>query len=162
MKNCVNCGAQMEDQYQICYNCGAQQPTAYQTPPVQTTPPVQQAPVQQPQMGYAQPPMGFGQMFGGSTWDGGVLETFVAVIVASLMISFTCGIATPWAVCYLWNFIIGHVIVDGRRMRFDGNGADLFGQWIIWLLLTAITCGIYSFWVMPRMFKWVATHTHMC
>ena len=157
MKNCVNCGAQMEDQFQVCYNCGAQQPTAYQTPPVQTAPPVQQPPMQQPPMGYAQPPM-----YMASTWDGGVLETVVAVIIASLIISFTCGIATPGAVCYLWNFIISHTIVDGRRLRFDGSGAELFGQWIIWLILIFVTCGIYSFWVMPRMFKWVASHTHMC
>lgn len=156
MKTCVNCGAQMDDQYQICHNCGAQQPTAYQTPPVQAAPPVQQPP-----MGYAQPPMGFAP-FAGSTWDGGVLETVVAVIIASLMISFTCGIATPWAVCYLWNFILNHTFLDGRRLRFDGTGAELFGQWIIWLILCVITCGIYSFWVMPRMFKWVASHTHLC
>ena len=147
MKHCVNCGAQMDDQYQICHNCGAQQPVAYQAPPVQ-----------QPPMGYAQPVM----PFAGSTWDGGVLETVVAVIIASLIMSLTCYIATPWAVCYLWNFILSHTIVDGRRVRFDGNGTELFGQWIIWLLLTVVTCGIYSFWVLPRMCKWIASHTHLC
>lgn len=156
MKTCVNCGAQLDDQYQVCHNCGVQQPPVYQTPPVQA-PPMQQPPMQQPPMGYAQSPM----PFMGSTWDGGVLETVIAVIITSLIISFTCGIATPWAVCYLWNFILSHTIVDGRRLRFDGNGTELFGQWIIWLILTAITCGIYGFWVMPRMLKWVASHTHL-
>ena len=150
----------MQDQYQVCHNCGAQQPqAAYQAAPQQPNyqqPVYQQPAYQQPQ----QPPMGYGQPMNFSTWDGGVLETVIASIIASLLISVTCGIATPWAICYLWKFIIDHATIDGRRLRFDGNGADLLGQWIIWLVLTAITCGIYSFWVMPKMFKWIASHTH--
>ena len=98
---------------------------------------------------------------GASKWDGGVLETLVAGIVASLMITFTCGIATPWAVCYLWNFIISHALIDGRRLSFDGTGAQLFGNWIKWFLLTVITCGIYSFWVTPRLCHWICKHTHI-
>ena len=95
-----------------------------------------------------------------STWDGGVLDTVVNSIVASLIISFTCGIATPWAICYMMKFIIEHAVIDGKRMTFDGNGAQLFGNWIKWFFLTIITCGIYGFWVMPRLYKWVASHIH--
>jgi len=94
-----------------------------------------------------------------STWDGGVLDTVVNSIVASLMITFTCGIATPWAICYMWKFIIDHVIIDGKRLSFDGNGGQLFGNWIKWFLLTIITCGIYGFWVTPRLYAWIASHT---
>jgi len=94
-----------------------------------------------------------------STWDGGVLDTVVNSIVASLMITFTCGIATPWAICYMWKFIIDHVIIDGKRLSFDGNGGQLFGNWIKWFLLTIITCGIYGFWVIPRLYAWIASHT---
>lgn len=157
MKTCVNCGAQIQDQYQVCHNCGAQQPQAqaYQAPQQPTY-----GGPQQPAYGAPQPPMGYGQPFNMSNWDGSVLDTFVNALVASLMISFTCGIATPWAVCYMWNFIVNHATIDGRRLRFDGNGADLLGQWIVWLLLTVVTCGIYGFWVMPKMYKWVASHTH--
>ncbi len=95
-----------------------------------------------------------------STWDGGVLDTVVNSIVASLIMTFTCGIATPWAICYMMKFVIGHVIVDGKRLSFDGNGGQLFGNWIKWFLLTLITCGIYSFWVTPRLYRWIASHTH--
>lgn len=96
-----------------------------------------------------------------STWDGGVLDTVVNSIVASLIATFSCGIATPWAICYIMKFVIGHVIVDGRRLVFDGTGGQLFGQWIKWFLLTVITCGIYSFWVTPKLYQWVASHTHV-
>ena len=95
-----------------------------------------------------------------STWDGGVLETVVYSIIASLIASVTCGIATPWAVCIMMKFIMEHTIIDNKRLTFDGNGAQLFGNWIKWFLLTIVTCGIYSFWVIPRMYKWVASHTH--
>ena len=95
-----------------------------------------------------------------STWDGGVFDTIVNSIVASLIISITCGIATPWAICYMMKFIIGHAIIDGKRMKFDGTGGQLFGNWIKWLLLMVVTCGIYSFWVAPRLYKWAASHIH--
>lgn len=95
-----------------------------------------------------------------STWDGGVFDTIVNSIVASLIISITCGIATPWAICYMMNFVISHTIINGRRLSFDGNGGQLFGNWIKWFLLTIVTCGIYSLWVIPRLYKWVASHIH--
>ena len=95
-----------------------------------------------------------------STWDGGVFDTIINSIIASLIISFTFGIATPWAICFMMKFVIGHTIIDGRRLSFDGNGAQLFGNWIKWLILMFITFGIYSFWVIPRLYKWVATHIH--
>ncbi len=98
--------------------------------------------------------------FSNSTWDGSVVDTIINSIVASLIMSCTCSIATPWAICYMMKFIISHTVIDGRRLKFDGDGGALFGQWIKWLLLTVITCGIYSFWVTPRLYKWVASHIH--
>ena len=95
-----------------------------------------------------------------SNWDGTVFDTFVNSLVASLIMSFTCGIGTPWAVCYMMKFIIGHAVVDGKRLTFDGNGGQLFGNWIKWWLLTMVTCGIYGFWVAPRLYQWVVSHIH--
>lgn len=96
-----------------------------------------------------------------SKYDGSVLETFANSLLASLMITFTCGIATPWAICFMYKFILSHVIIDGRRLTFDGTGGQLFGNWIKWFFLTLITCGIYGFWVAPRLYNWVASHTHL-
>ena len=97
-----------------------------------------------------------------SSFDGCVLGCLGATILSSLMITFTLGIATPWAVAYLYKFILSHVTIDGRRLRFDGTGGQLFGNWIKWFLLTIVTLGIYSFWVMPKMLNWIAKHTHFC
>lgn len=135
MKFCKSCGAQLDDAAQFCGNCGANQTVAPQPAPVQPAKPE-------------------------SNWDGGVLETIVNSIIASLIISITCGICTPWAICYMMKFVIGHAVVDGKRLTFDGNGASLFGNWIKWLVLSVITCGIYSFWVIPRLYQWIVKHIH--
>jgi len=95
-----------------------------------------------------------------STWTGSVFDTFVNSLVASLIITFTCGIATPWAICYMMKFIINHMVIDGKTLRFEGTGTQLFGKWLKWYLLTLITCGIYSFWVAPDLYRWVASHIH--
>ena len=95
-----------------------------------------------------------------SRFDGSVLDTLLNSLAASCLISLTCGFGTPWAICYMYKFIIGHVIIDGRRLTFDGTGGELLGQWIKWYLLTLVTCGIYGFWVAPRVYDWVASHTH--
>ncbi len=158
MAFCSNCGKPMEDHMQYCLSCGARRtdnanaasPTPVPPPPnFGATPPT--------------PPPGYGTprpAVKASRWDGGVLDTVLHSILASLLISVTCGIATPWALCYLWGFIVDHVVIDGRRLKFSGTGGSLFGNWIVWFLLTFITCGIYGFWVAPKLYDWVASNTH--
>lgn len=164
MKFCKACGTQLNDSQQFCTNCGANQAGAAPQPqpqqpqyappqPTYAPPQPQYAP---PQPTYAPPQPARPQ----SNWDGGVLDTIINSIVASLIVGFTCGIATPWAICYMMKFIVEHTIIDGRRLTFDGDGASLFGNWIKWFLLTVITFGIYGFWVVPRMYQWVAKHIH--
>lgn len=135
MHFCSNCGNQVEDNIQFCPSCGSEQ--------ISVNAP--QKPVNPPRI---------------SDWDGGVLDTIVNSIIASLIMIFTCGIATPWAICYIYKFVISHVLVDGKRLKFTGTGGSLFANWIKWLVLMIITCGIYSFWVTPRLYKWIASNTH--
>ena len=134
MKFCTKCGAQMEDTLNFCTACGADQKAVEAPAPIS---------------------------FSASDWDGGVLDTVVNSIVASLITTFTCGIATPWAICYMMNYLVSHAVVDGKRLVFNGTGGELFVNWIKWLLLTIITCGIYGFWVTPRLYKWIVSHIHV-
>lgn len=142
---CNKCGAQVPDGTSFCPTCGSSV----------TVDAAAQQQMYQPQQ-YQQPM----QMLANSRFDGTVLETFCASLVASLIVTFTFGFGTPWAICYFYRFVLSHVLVDGQRLTFDGTGGQLFGNWVKWFLLTLITFGIYGFWVIPRMFDWVAKHTH--
>ncbi len=77
-----------------------------------------------------------------------------------ILIFFTLGLATPWAVCIKEAWMAEHTVIDGRRIKFDGKGGQLFGNYIKWFFLTIITLGIYSFWLSINMKKWVVKHTH--
>ncbi len=148
MKFCTSCGTQIGDAARVCPQCGAPQAAA---PQAQAAAPQAQAAA--PQTAAVNPKI--------STWDGGVLDTIANSIVASLLMTITCGIGTPWAICYMMKFVVSHAIVDGKRLSFTGTGGSLFGNWIKWFLLTLITCGIYSFWVTPRLYKWIVSNIHV-
>ena len=95
-----------------------------------------------------------------SYFDGGLLSYVGHAILAMLIMGFTVGIATPWAVCMMQNWKVKHTVIEGHRLYFDGTGSQLFGNWIKWFLLTIITLGIYSFWLHIKMEQWITKHTH--
>ena len=96
-----------------------------------------------------------------SKFTGGLLGLIGIGILQSILIIFTLGIGTPWAICLKERWYAQHTIIDGRRVTFDGTGGQLFGNFIKWFLLSLITLGIYSFWLVIKMKKWVAKHTHL-
>lgn len=97
---------------------------------------------------------------GESEWNGGVLETFITVLISGLLAAITLGIAAPWAIVNIWKFVVENAVIDGKRLVFDGEGGELFGKWIVWLLLTVITGGIYAIWAIPKMIRWMVERTH--
>ena len=96
-----------------------------------------------------------------SKFTGGLLGLIGITILQELIIIFSAGIATPWAVCVKQNWVAKHTTIDGRQMIFDGTGGQLFGNYIKWFLLSIVTCGIYSLWLGLNMQKWVTKHTHL-
>ena len=96
-----------------------------------------------------------------SKFTGGLLGMIGIGILQSIIIIFTLGLGTPWAICLKEKWYVKHTIIDGKKLTFDGNGAQLFGNYIKWFLLTIITLGIYSFWVSIKMKQWVTKHTHV-
>lgn len=95
-----------------------------------------------------------------SKFDGGLLGLIGHNLLAGIIILFTLGIGTPWAVCMLYSWETKHTIIDGKRLTFDGKGIQLLGSWIKWLLLTIITLGIYSFWLSIKLKQWIVKHQH--
>jgi len=95
-----------------------------------------------------------------SKFTGGLLGLIGINIAQALIIGLTFGIAAPWAVCMKERWIARHTLLDGKQLRFDGKGSQLFGNYIKWFLLTIVTCGIYGFWLDIKMKQWITKHTH--
>jgi uncharacterized membrane protein YjgN (DUF898 family) len=97
---------------------------------------------------------------GKSVFDGSVLGNFGTNLASALISLITLGIGLPWAVAYRQRWLTSHTVIGGRRLRFDGNGGQLFGNYIKWFLLSIITLGIYAAFFMPvRIQQWVTKHT---
>ncbi|MDR1904250.1 MAG: DUF898 domain-containing protein [Treponema sp.] len=95
-----------------------------------------------------------------SVFDGGVLGNFGTKVVAFLIGSLTLGIGVPWAVAYRQRWLTSKTVVEGKRLKFDGTGGQLFGNYIKWFLLSIITLGIYGVFFLPvRLQQWIAKHT---
>lgn len=95
-----------------------------------------------------------------SYFDGNSFEYFGYSLLCGLLISITCSIATPWAICILQKWMTSHEVINGRRLVFNGTGAGFLGEYLIIFLLSVITCGIYSPWGVVRMNKYVIRNTY--
>lgn len=96
-----------------------------------------------------------------SSFTGGMWAYFGITLLSGLATLCSLGIAYPFMVCWKESWIASHTYVNGRKLRFDGNGMQLFGKYIIWLLLSIITFGIYYILcVAVRLEAWVTSHTH--
>jgi uncharacterized membrane protein YjgN (DUF898 family) len=95
-----------------------------------------------------------------SSFDGSVLGNFGTNLVAGFLSIITLGLGVPWAVAYRQRWLVSHTIIEGKRLTFDGNGAQLFGNYIKWWFFSIITLSIYAIFFMPvRMQQWVSKHT---
>ena len=95
-----------------------------------------------------------------SYFDGGLLELIGWRILAFLITGVTLGIAYPWAACMLYNYQFKHTVYNGKRLKFEGTGGDLFVNMFKWLFFTLITCGIYAFFIPVSKTKWVISNLH--
>lgn len=95
-----------------------------------------------------------------SYFDGGLLELIGWRILAFLVTAITLGIATPWAKCMLYSWEYKHTVLNGKRLKFEGTGGDLFVQYIKWIFFTIITLGIYLIVLPVRKTRWVVSNLH--
>lgn len=95
-----------------------------------------------------------------SRFEGSVIEFIFYCIVCAAINIFTLGIGFPWADVIFQRWICENTVIDGKRLQFDGTGAQLFGNYIKWWFFTVITLGIYGFWVFNKITHWRTKHTH--
>ena len=104
---------------------------------------------------------GDGMEFSDCFYDGEVGERLGQALVAGLLITFTCGIGTPWALVKLLKYDMEHTVVHGMRFSFNGTGAGYWGENALVGLLMGVTCGIYSAWGVCRINKWTYRNTYI-
>ena len=51
------------------------------------------------------------------------------------------------------------MVIDQRRIKFNGSGASLFGTSFLCVFLSSITCGIFGFFTPFFFEKWDMNHT---
>ena len=95
-----------------------------------------------------------------SYFDGGLLELIGWKILAFLITVFTLGFGAPWGKCMLYNYQFKHTVFNGKRLKFEGTGGDLFVHYFKWIFLSIITLGIYAFVVPVRKARWVISNLH--
>ena len=71
---------------------------------------------------------------------------FPTKVIAFFLTLFTLGFAHPWAACMVISKWATNVKIDGRRIRFTGNGGELFGVWLKVFIFSALTLGLY-YWI---------------
>ena len=84
---------------------------------------------------------------------------FVNMIVVYLLVIFTLGLGTPWAVCKLERWRADNTTIEGRKIKFVGEGSSLLGKFLFWYFLTIITLGIYGLWMVNNFEKFKADNT---
>jgi len=96
-----------------------------------------------------------------SFFDGTVSGLFITNLLTLLLIIFTLGVATPWAISYKSRYINSHTVINGHRLGFKGTGTQLFGKFIGWILLSIVTFGIYLIWLGLNMLKWEVENVYI-
>lgn len=94
------------------------------------------------------------------TFDGNLFVWLLLRLGCFLLRICTLFIISPFTECWKQAWYTKHCVYDGKRLTFDGNGAQLMGKWMLWWLLTIVTIGVYSFFVKLSLKKWVTGHTH--
>lgn len=96
-----------------------------------------------------------------SKFNGGLLGYIGTGLLMFVIIVFSLGLATPWAICIGARWYARHSTIDGRQVIFDGTGWQLFGNYVKWIFLSIITLFIFSLWIPIKMAKWVVKHIHL-
>lgn len=94
----------------------------------------------------------------GSYYDKTLWEHILISVKYYLLMTFTLGLAYPWALVMKYKSLYHHHIICGKRLRFIGQPAELLPLWLWWWVLTVGTLGFYSFVVKLHMQQWIGAN----
>ena len=95
-----------------------------------------------------------------STFNGTAGGCFVVKLLCCLVVILTLGLGSPWAICMWYEWRTENLVIDGKRLVFDGRAGRLFLRFAWWFFLTIITLGHYAWTVRIKIHDWLTEHTH--
>lgn len=95
-----------------------------------------------------------------SHFDGKLLDLFGWKMLKNTLTLMTAGVAGPWGECLALNYEISHTVLDGKRLKFAGDGGSLYVERFKWILFSIITLGIYTLWIPAKKLKWIVSNIY--
>lgn len=95
-----------------------------------------------------------------SYFDGSLIELIGWKLLSFLITLITFGFGAPWGACMIYAYQINHTVYNGKRLKFEGTGEELFVNIFKWVLLSIITFGIYILFIPVKKTKWVVSKIH--
>lgn len=95
-----------------------------------------------------------------SKFTGGAFANFFIGLLTGIVSVITIGLLAPAMICWKERWMAKNTYINGRKLVFDGRGAQLLGRFMLWVLLSIVTIGIFALWVPVKLEKWKTKHTH--
>ena len=95
-----------------------------------------------------------------SYFDGKLLDLMGWNFLRIVLTVCTFGIGYAWGECLYLKYKLGHTVLNEKRLKFEGDGSQLFVENFKWAFLTLITFGIYGLWVPVKRINWVVSNIH--
>ena len=97
---------------------------------------------------------------GESYFDGSLLGLLAFSYFYATISVISFGLLSAWGKCLLNEYIYNHTVISGKRLKFEGNGKDLFPYMFKWDFFKLITFNIYSIWEPTRYKEWEVSKLH--
>ena len=95
-----------------------------------------------------------------SKFNGNAKGYFGLCLLCFVLVVFTLGFGTPWAICKMYRWRCNNLVIDGKQVVFEGKGKKLFWRYLGWCILSIITIGIYGLRVPVKLQDWLTERTH--
>lgn len=95
-----------------------------------------------------------------SYFDGSLLDLMGWNFLRNILKAFTFGLGGAWGDCLYLKYKLSHTVLNGKRLKFEGQGSEYFVEQFKWTFLTIITLGIYALWIPINKTKWLVSNIH--
>lgn len=70
------------------------------------------------------------------------------------------GAGGAWGTTIKTAYKYNHTSYNGKRIKFEGKGIDLYPEMFKWVLFSILTLGIYILWIPIKKQKWIVSKLH--